>query len=71
MVEQRLVASPPRDQPIMVHTVSYTPTDFTRMPWKNGGGQTTELVRNSPDGDYSWRLSLADIDLNGPFSSFP
>lgn len=55
----------------MVHAIRYTPADYTQMPWKNGGGRTTELVRGGPEEDYIWRLSLAEIDVDGPFSSFP
>lgn len=39
--------------------------DFTRQPWKNGGGFTTELAR-AP----LWRLSIADVEQSGPFSDF-
>lgn len=38
------------------------------QPWANGGGTTRELLMA---GDGSWRVSLADIDRGGPFSSFP
>ncbi len=38
------------------------------QPWTNGGGTTRELL--SAD-DGAWRISLADIDADGPFSSFP
>lgn len=41
------------------------------MPWKNGGGQTRELLRRPAAGDWQLRLSLADIDADGPFSAFP
>lgn len=54
----------------MFQTVSYAATDFTRMPWKNGGGQTTELLRGGPGEEYVWRLSVADIGVDGPFSRF-
>jgi environmental stress-induced protein Ves len=41
-----------------------------RMPWKNGGGFTTELIRQ-PDSDYwNWRVSVAEIAVDGPFSKF-
>lgn len=40
------------------------------MPWKNGGGQTTELLRSGPREKYNWRLSIADIGVDGPFSRF-
>lgn len=40
-------------------------------PWRNGGGQTRELFADPPGSDWSLRLSLADIEQDGPFSSFP
>jgi len=44
--------------------------DITPQPWKNGGGQTRELLAwPSPD-DWSLRISVADIDADGPFSAF-
>ena len=46
------------------------PADYKRMPWKNGGGMTTELAVH-PSGDaYDWRISIADIESSGPFSTF-
>lgn len=41
------------------------------VPWKNGGGVTRELASHAEDGRTVWRLSLADITRNGPFSAFP
>lgn len=41
------------------------------MPWKNGGGVTRELARVPSDSDVDWRLSVADVSVDGPFSSFP
>ena len=38
------------------------------QPWANGGGTTRELAAA---GDGAWRISLADIDRDGPFSLFP
>ena len=47
------------------------PADYVRMPWKNGGGQTTEIVVH-PAGatlaEFDWRVSIADVDADGPFS---
>lgn len=47
---------------------------FRRMPWKNGGGTTTELVIEPPgatlDTPFHWRLSMADVAVSGPFSRF-
>jgi environmental stress-induced protein Ves len=48
--------------------------DCRRMPWKNGGGETVE-VAISPEGagldDFDWRLSMARVESDGPFSIFP
>lgn len=48
--------------------------DLHPVPWKNGGGMTTELAtggdKQSPDG-WSWRISMADVASDGPFSAFP
>jgi len=47
--------------------------DYTRVRWKNDGGWTTEIAREPADasGDFRWRISIADIERDGPFSSFP
>ena len=42
--------------------------EVSPQPWPNGGGATRELL-SAEDG--AWRVSLADIDRDGPFSSFP
>jgi environmental stress-induced protein Ves len=41
-------------------------------PWRNGGGVTFEIAAE-PAGaaDFDWRLSLAIIEEEGPFSDFP
>ncbi len=41
--------------------------DVRPEPWANGGGTTRELARAD---DGSWRISLADIGSDGPFSVF-
>lgn len=45
--------------------------DVAPQLWRNGGGQTHELL-TWPDGE-AWRLriSLAEIEKDGPFSAFP
>lgn len=42
------------------------------MPWKNGGGTTTELFRlPDPQGEsFLLRISIAQVASNGPFSQF-
>ncbi len=46
-----------------------------RTRWKNGGGWTTELgiepATADLSGDFDWRVSIADIEQDGPFSLFP
>jgi uncharacterized protein len=42
--------------------------DVRPQPWANGGGTTRELARAD---DGAWRISLADVDRDGPFSAFP
>lgn len=42
--------------------------------WKNGGGSTTAIAVEPPGAsldDFHWRVSLATIDRDGPFSVFP
>ncbi|HEY4163031.1 MAG TPA: HutD family protein [Dongiaceae bacterium] len=45
--------------------------DYKRMPWKNGGGMTTEIMAEpGPTGGFDWRLSIAEVAQSGPFSDF-
>ncbi|MDP3959038.1 MAG: HutD family protein [Pseudorhodobacter sp.] len=48
-----------------------TPADYTTMPWANGRGTTTELIRVDGVGGLRWRLSMASVVEDGPFSTFP
>lgn len=52
----------------MIHL---TPADYTRQPWKNGRGTTTELWRYERSGQLLVRLSRAAVVEDGPFSLFP
>jgi environmental stress-induced protein Ves len=46
--------------------------EYRRVRWKNGLGWTREIVRHPADGeDWSWRLSIAEVEKDGPFSQFP
>jgi environmental stress-induced protein Ves len=38
------------------------------MPWKNGAGSTREYFREPA---IDWRLSVAEVASDGPFSTFP
>ncbi len=47
--------------------------DRAQVPWKNGGGVTSEVAvhpHGAGFGDFLWRISLADVDRDGPFSEF-
>lgn len=47
---------------------------YTVMPWKNGGGVTEEIHAcrtESGNGDFEWRLSIAELKADGPFSPYP
>lgn len=48
-------------------------SDFKVMPWKNGGGITTEIFRMPSLDNHSFlfRLSRAEVSTSGPFSIFP
>ena len=40
-------------------------------PWRNGGGTTRELLAWPHQAQWLARVSVADIDAGGPFSSYP
>lgn len=48
------------------------PNHFKTIAWKNGKGQTTELAisQNGTINNFDWRLSIASVVENGPFSDF-
>ena len=47
-------------------------SDIAAVPWKNGGGVTRELATGGGSGsDWGWRISLAEVAQDGPFSAFP
>ena len=48
-----------------------TLADYRAMPWANGRGTTLELARLDGPGGMIWRLSIASVVENGPFSLFP
>jgi environmental stress-induced protein Ves len=45
--------------------------EYRRERWRNQQGWTREIYK-SPDGDdWNWRLSIAEIERDSAFSSFP
>lgn len=45
--------------------------EYRRDRWRNGAGWTREILANPAQGDWDWRLSIAEIELDAPFSAFP
>ena len=58
--------------PKMTKSKVIAPANFTLMPWKNGKGETTELycMRQPGIDAFLWRLSIASVIEDGPFSTF-
>lgn len=49
-------------------------SEYKTMPWKNGGGVTVEIAIHPPGASvdaFDWRVSMATVAQDGPFSSFP
>lgn len=44
--------------------------DIPPTPWRNGGGQTRELVAWPSPAAWRWRISVAEVASDGPFSRF-
>lgn len=53
------------------HSRVIAANEYRRERWKNGTGWTREIVRTPETGDWDWRLSIAEIEKDGPFSVFP
>ena len=51
------------------------PSDYRLMPWKDGGGSTTEIAIEPAGASladlFLWRVSSAQVEASGPFSRFP
>jgi environmental stress-induced protein Ves len=45
-------------------------SEYCEQPWKNGGGLTREIAAAFSGERALWRLSLATIERDGPFSEF-
>ena len=50
-----------------------SPQSMVAMPWKNGGGTTRQVAVYPPLASletFQWRVSVATIARDGPFSQF-
>lgn len=72
-MKSRMPEIPPPLRPLPAH-------DYRRERWRNGQGWTREILRwpetaeHTPGDtadDWDWRLSIAEIEQDGPFSVFP
>ncbi|QOY63977.1 HutD family protein [Lysobacter sp. H21R4] len=45
--------------------------DYRRERWRNGLGWTREVSRSGDESDFTWRISIAEIDADAAFSCFP
>ncbi|MEV7979638.1 HutD family protein [Streptomyces sp. NPDC086519] len=53
-------------------TGTLAPSRVAPTPWRNGAGTTRELATGTDaSGRVLWRLSVADLDRDAPFSTFP
>jgi uncharacterized protein len=48
-----------------------TLADYQTQAWANGRGTTVQMMRVDKDGALLWRLSMASVVEDGPFSIFP
>jgi environmental stress-induced protein Ves len=47
-----------------------TPAQYRRIPWKNGGGTSTDIATDSATGGEVWRFGRTPILVAGPFSDY-
>jgi len=54
-----------------MHVQLIPANEYQRTRWKNGLGWTREIIRHPEASEnWSWRLSIAEVDKDGPFSAF-
>ncbi|TXH34315.1 MAG: HutD family protein [Rhodospirillaceae bacterium] len=48
--------------------------NYRRVPWRNGGGQAMDIAAQAATAgsadEFTWRVALAEIDRDGPFSAY-
>ncbi|WP_337878549.1 HutD family protein [Rheinheimera sp.] len=47
------------------------PEHWLTQAWQNGGGITHQLLRQDDEQGLLWRMSIAEVASDGPFSAFP
>ncbi len=67
----RLAPNPMRN-PAMPSTSHVNPANENRRErWRNSAGWTREICKSPDAEDWHWRLSIAEIEQDAQFSSFP
>ena len=51
-------------------TALLTPAQYRAIPWKNGGGTSTDIATDSATGGEVWRFGRTPIPVAGPFSDY-
>ena len=57
----------------LAHMPILNASNCRRVPWKNGNGMTLEIATDAGTvgGDWSWRISIADVPERSTFSVYP
>lgn len=63
-----MASAPFPDAGLPVGVVTRPLASFEMQVWRNGGGNTRPLAEESGAG---WRISLANVEREGPYSRFP
>src|SRR5690606_11275861 len=45
--------------------------EYRRVRWSNGAGWTREIHAEPGGGNWAWRLSIAEVEADAPFSELP
>lgn len=59
------------DSPLLPYSWVIPANEYRRERWRNQMGWTREIYRSPEEGEWDWRLSIAEIERDSAFSSFP
>ena len=58
-------------EPLLSRSWVIPANEYRRERWRNQQGWTREIYRDGDGDDWSWRLSIAEVERDSPFSAFP
>ncbi len=67
----RLATIPMRTELMSSHSHVIPANEYRRERWRNSAGWTREICKSPDSGGWHWRLSIAEIEQDAQFSSFP